>query len=209
MIEGPPIQPKKLEKNRVLLVEGRDDEIFFKAMLSYLKIADWQVWNCGGKDNIADAIMRISKDPLRPDLKTLLVTRDADETPLSAFESVRHALERYGFTFPKSKNTFTDGVPKVGVFLLAGSSGLGMLEDCCLQSVHNDPAMSCVNAFSTCTATLPNPPRNISKSRAQAYLAAREEYVKDIGTAAQKGYWNFEAETLRELREFLLKLYAE
>lgn len=215
MIEGPPIQPKKLEKNRVLLVEGSDDESFLIALLDHLGIVDCQVWNCGGQDYIADSIMRISKDPLRPDLKTLLVTRDADEKPLSAFESVCNALERYGFTFPKSKNTFSDGVPKVGVFLLAGSSGLGMLEDLCLETVQDHVAMPCVQTFCECVMALEDKPKNKAKTEAQSlmvahsFLAAMPKLIRHVGTAAQKGYWNFEAETLRELREFLLTLHAE
>lgn len=215
MIEGPPIQPKKLENNRVLLVEGPDDERFFKAMLSHLNIADCQVWNCEGKDNIADSIMRISKDPLRSDLKILLVTRDADDDPTSTLKSVCNALERYGFTFPKSKNTFSDDAPKVGVFLLAGSSGSGMLEDLCLETVQDHVAMPCVQTFCECVMALEDKPKNKAKTEAQSlmaaqsFLAAMPRFVRHIGEAAEKKYWNFEAETLRELREFLLTLHAE
>lgn len=210
-----PLETKKLEKNRVLLVEGQDDERFFIELLKHLDIPDVQVWDCGSKDNIANVIMRVSKDALLPDLKTLIVTRDADENPDSAFESVCGALVRNGFVAPSSKNSFSAGIPKVGVFLLAGSSSIGMLEDLCLETVQNHPAMACVQKFCECVTVLDEKPKNRAKSEAQSFLAmqsflaAMPRFVRHVGEAAQKGYWNFEAETLRELREFLLHLREE
>lgn len=212
MIGMSPLETKKLEKKQVLLVEGVDDERFFLALLRFLGIANCQVWNCGGKDYIADSIMRISKDALLPELEVLIVTRDADDNPVSAFESICNALKRYGFAAPVSKNTFVAGKPKVGVFLLADSSGNGMLEDMCLETVRDHVAMPCVQTFCNCVVNLEGGPKNRVKTEAQSlmaahsFLAAMPEFVRHVGTAAQRGYWNFDAETLGELREFLLQL---
>ena len=82
-----------------------------------------------------------------------------------------------------------------------------MIEDLCLKTVEKHPAMQCVNAFAECVSNLDNRPRNISKAKVQAYLAAQAEVAETIGRGAQKGYWDFDSPYLDELKSFLKNLY--
>ena len=86
-----------------------------------------------------------------------------------------------------------------------------MLEDLCLETVKDRPAMKCVDEFSSCVSALKSPPKNISKSKtqvfkAQVFLATQPKIVDSVGLGSQKGYWNFEAPCLVELKAFLSHL---
>jgi hypothetical protein len=86
-----------------------------------------------------------------------------------------------------------------------------MLEDLCLKTVEGDCAMDCVERFASCVAGLPDPPRNMSKAKVQAFkshvfLATQPETVDSVGLGAQKGYWNLDSPCLGELKQFLLHL---
>jgi hypothetical protein len=121
-------------------------------------------------------------------------------------------LEKEGFTYPKKHGQFSKGNPKVGIFIMPGEAIEGtMLEDLCLKTVENHPAMKCVNEFATCVSTLENRPKNISKAkvqvfRAKVFLAAQPEVVDLVGLGAQKKYWNFDSPSLDELKRFLSNL---
>jgi len=81
-----------------------------------------------------------------------------------------------------------------------------MLEDLFLESVKNHEAMKCVNDFIACSQELQEAPKNISKAKAQVFLAAKPRIANSIGLAAQKGYWNFNSEKLQPLINFLKQL---
>ena len=78
-----------------------------------------------------------------------------------------------------------------------------MLEDLCLETVKDHSAMACVNEFVECAAALPDSPKNPSKAKCQAFLAAQPEMANCVGLGAQKGYWNLDSPALHELRGFL------
>ena len=78
-----------------------------------------------------------------------------------------------------------------------------MLEDLCLKTVEHHPAMRCVATFIGCVLELENPPNNIAKAKAQAFLAAMPRLVNSVGLGAQKGYWDFNSEELTDLKAFI------
>jgi len=95
-----------------------------------------------------------------------------------------------------------------------------MLETLCLQSVSSNSVMICVKSFMDCLKkTLPEKtpgsscdskidylPKNMTKSKALAFLASRYEEVKSIGIAAEKGYWDFSHPAFTNLIAFLRQL---
>ena len=86
---------------------------------------------------------------------------------------------------------------------MPGNSDAGMLEDLCLKTVENHPAMGCVQPFTSCISELEESPNNIVKAKAQAFLAAMPELANSVGVGAQKGYWNFKSEELTDLKSFI------
>ena len=120
--------------------------------------------------------------------------------------------KKEGFTPPEKPGQFSDGHPKIGIFIMPGETIEGtMLEDLCLETVKEQPAMKCVEEFSSCVSSLDSPPKNISKAKAQVFkaqvfLATQPGFVDSVGLGSQKGYWNFESPCLVELKTFLSHL---
>lgn len=195
----------------LLAVEGRDEKNFFEKLLPSIGINDFQIEDIGGKDQFKDKFPVLL---LRPGFyaadKTSMVThvaiiRDKDED--EAFVSIKKIVEQSGLIPPDENGKFSNSTPKVGIFIMPGSKIKGtMIEDLCLKSVQPHPAMGCVKAFSECIAKLTKPPKNMSKAKVQAYLAAQPDIAESLGVGAKKGYWDFESSTFDELKTFLSHL---
>jgi hypothetical protein len=114
-------------------------------------------------------------------------------------------------------NEFSTGIPRVGIFIVPGDVDKGMLEDLCLRTVADHPAMPCVDGFLECLrgkvewrepedvqAAGPHRfPNNAAKAKAKAFLAAQKDDLPSVGVAALAGIWNFDADCLEQLRGFI------
>jgi hypothetical protein len=206
--DSTPIKSKK-----ILGVEGTDDVNFFDALLSNLGIIDIDIREVGGKDQFKNKLpaLKIASGFYNADsspfVTHLALVRDRNSG--DAFKSIEEILKKEGFTPPKKHGQFSEGNPKVGIFIMPGETIEGtMLEDLCLKTVENHPAMKCVNEFANCVSELETKPKNISKSKvqvfkAQVFLAAQPEVVASVGLGGQKKYWNFDSPALNELKQFL------
>ncbi len=196
---------------KIIAVEGPDDDNFFDALLRRMNIKDYDIRFVGGKDEFKNKL---------PALKNVSGFFDANGSPLvthlviirdengdNAFESVTNILKKEGFTTPKKHGLFSNGNPKIGIFIMPGTTVKGtMLEDLCLKTVEKNPEMKCVNEFASCVSAMEPKPKNMSKAKAQTFLAAQPEIANSVGVGAQKGYWNFESTVLEELKQFLNNL---
>jgi len=203
-------EPTVITQRKLLLVEGMDEVSFFTKLLEHLCIKDCQIAEVAGKHNFADRLPVLVRtpgfsDPSGPCVTHLAIVRDQDND--DAFVSVRKIVEDNKLVPPERVGTFGNGRPLVGIFIMPGCKVEGtMLEDLCLQSVAQRPAMRCVDSFSDCVSTLDSAPRIMSKARALVYLAAQREVVNTIGLGAQKGYWDFDAPCMDGLKAFLKHL---
>ncbi len=93
-----------------------------------------------------------------------------------------------------------------------------MLEDLCLKSVEDDPAMECVQEYFDCISDkLDDLPKNISKAKARAFLASREfledEHFEMIGECLRGGISddnfveNLSASSVARIHLFLASRY--
>ena len=212
----PKDDPAPIKSKKLLAVEGKDEENFFDALLKHMNITDFDIRRVGGKDqfkNKLPALKNVSgflNADGSPFVTHLAIIRDENDD--NAFASVTNILKKEGFTHLKKHGQFSKGNPKVGVFIMPGETVEGtMLEDLCLKTVENHPAMKCVDEFSSCVSALPTSPKNISKAKvhvfkAQVFLATQPEVVDSVGLGAQKKYWNFNSPALDELKQFLSNL---
>lgn len=194
---------KHIREKTVLAVEGKDEVNFFGALLKYLEITGFEIRDVGGKSQFKDKLPALVKMSGFSDVEALAVIRDADKDANAAFDSVRHVLTKEGLEPPARMNRFSDGNPVIGIFIMPGDSDRGMLEDLCLRTVKDHPAMECVNALINCTSRLTNPPKITVKAQAQAFLASMPTIVNSVGLGAQKGYWNFDSSELSDLVSFI------
>lgn len=198
--------PSPLACEHLVVVEGTDDKNFFEALLSHIGVEGYQVRTVEGKDNFKHRIPAFVKSVGFDAVQTLTIVRDADQNADGAFDSAASLLRRLSLPCPAAKNSWADGSPRVGVYIMPGDFQTGMLEDLFASSLTNAAQIACVDAFEDCVRGLDDPPRNQAKSKAQSILATLPQYTASIGIAAKKGYWDLDAASLQGLREFLSEL---
>jgi hypothetical protein len=199
-----PIATDQISHPKLLIGEGRDEEVFCEALLRYLGLADIQVGEYGGKDKLADVLYAFPTRPDFPQVVSLGILRDADDDAATAFHKVCHALRGANLAVPAAAAQTAAGTPNVRVFILPDGRRGGMLEDLCLEAVQADPAMPCVDEFFTCVDRVAaRQPRIRAKARVQAWLATQAESDLRLGLAAQRHYWPFDATAFIPLLAFV------
>jgi hypothetical protein len=198
----------KIELPKLLLVEGENDRRFFKALLGKLPTTGTiQVEPYGGKPDLKRFLRLLSISPNYQNIESIGVTRDADGSPSSAFQSVCGLLTSAGMDAPDEPIASTQGRPKISVFIFPDCTNAGMLETLCLSAVELDPAMQCVERFFQCLEESVNmPSRNPDKARAHAFLASRPKPELRVGEAADAGYWEFDSPVYDPVKSFLQAL---
>jgi len=204
----PDSDPRPITSKKVLAVEGADEKNFFDSLLKHMNITDFDIREVGGKDQFKNKLPALKKASGffnadgSPFVTHLAIVRDKNSG--DAFRSIANILQKENLTPPEKHGKFSPGNPKIGIFIMPGKKIKGtMLEDLCLKTVENNPAMRCVNEFASCVSTLPTPPKNASKAKAQAFLAAQPEVVDSTGLGALRHYWDFNSPALDELKNFL------
>ena len=205
MMEESSTDPQPIKSNKVLAVEGQDEVNFFDALFKHMGILNIDIRGVEGKSQFKLKLPALKATTGFENVTHLVIIRDRNSD--NAFQSITNILKRIDLTPPDESGQFSSGRPKVGVFIMPGETIEGkMLEDLCLKTVENRPAMKCVSEFTSCVCELENPPKNISKAKAQAFLAAQTDMVNSVGLGAQNGYWGFDAPVLDELKQFLENL---
>jgi hypothetical protein len=205
----------QIQRPKLLIVEGRDEGMFFEAALAnHLGLTDIQVMPIGGKTLLTQNLSALVNDPLFPTVQSLAVVRDADATaPAStvssaaqALQSVRGSLRHVGLPHPAVHGQFAAGAPRVGIFIVPNGVDDGMLETLCLLSVSTLPEFACVDGYFQCLQGYQIVPNNLHKARAHAWLASRPEADKRVGEAAQAGYWPWDSNAFDALWAFVRSL---
>jgi hypothetical protein len=201
----------KIEKENVLMVEGKDEVNFFKALLEHLKIPNIQVIEAGGKDKFANTFsVYMHTDGALVKIKNIGFVRDAEEKEAqSAFDSIRSVLTKYKLPCPANINEIIeqDG-KKVNIFIMPNNKDRGMLEDLCLTSIEKTDILDCVDGFIRCYENKINKENyNSSKAKILAYLSAQTPIVTALGLAAQQGVWDFSHPCYDEIKAFLCSLF--
>ena len=207
----PDTGPRRIIYSNVLAVEGLDEKNFFESLLKYLGLRDVQIEDIGGKDKFPISLPALLKTSGffhadgSPAVTNLAIVRDKNKD--DAFKSVSNIVTKSGLEPPPKHSTYSSGQPSVGIFIMPGIDVDGtMLEDLCLKTVEKHPAMKCAEEFVVCTSALEPRPKNLSKAKAQAFLAAQPELVTSVGLGARRRYWDFDSPALEELKRFLMHL---
>jgi len=202
------MQGVTLDSDRLLLVEGRDEVLLFRALIQnrfQRSPPVFQIIPAGGKDQFPTSMRAIAvAAATRPQLQSIGVIRDADDNPEGAFQSVCNHLGRAGFEYPEHHAGFTESIPHVGVFIVPDGKQPGAIETLCRQSVKDTGVAQCAEKYLTCLSdhnvTVSG---NLDKSFTHAYLAAARNPVSRVGEGAQQGIWSLESQVFNELANFL------
>lgn len=200
----------KIEQPNVLVVEGREEELFFGALTKHLGLQSIQTMPIGGKEQLRRNLKALVLSPGFSEVVSLGVVRDANADPGAAFQSVHDALQSVNLPAPERPGMPVGERPRVAVMILSEAGAPGMLEDLCLKAVVQDPAMFCVEQYFECLQQEELPlPDNISKAKVQVFLASRRKAGLRLGEAAQAGYWPWEAKTFEQVRDFLQQIGSQ
>ncbi|MDP8220315.1 MAG: hypothetical protein P9X26_03145 [Candidatus Stygibacter frigidus] len=203
MIDNPKIQ---IVLQRLLLVEGKDEENFFNAFFKELDIDNIQIIVTGGKRKLKGNIEALIKIPNFEDIVTIGIIQDSDDNYNATMDRIFNSLDNVGLSSIKQQGLFSSHSPAIGIFIMPGEGEKGALEDLCLKAVHSDPVVTCVESFINCIRELTPSVSKISKRFCAAYLAGKKELVSSVGLAAHKKYWNFSSPVYSNLKDFLFKL---
>jgi hypothetical protein len=208
----------EIRKPKLLLVEGRHDEEFFTAWLSFLKITDTQVLVYEGMTKLRNYLGLLVKRPefLDGKITSLVIVRDADDNPRGGFQSVSDTLKACHLPVPSKPWAIASNTnPQVGIVILPGPDRSGALEELLLDAADQDivyPMALDLIDRSVAALSVPGAPRNPppvhrrGKARIHAFLSTFEEPDRDPGKAVLAGIWNFEHPALQPLGKLLLQM---
>lgn len=178
----------QITSRKLVVVEGKDDERFFGALLKQAGLADVQCIGLGGKGEIgkAERWRALAFSPGFAEIEALAIVRDADDDPQSAFQSVKDTLRNVNLPQPSAPFQVQQGTPRVCVIILPDAGSRGALEDLCLQALAQESVMQCVEQFWECVQQQgEHLPRHISKAKLHTYLSSRREPGRRLGEAAE------------------------
>jgi hypothetical protein len=215
-INSYPKYKNELQKKKLIIVEGKDDLYFLNYYLKHLDIMDIEVRPIGGKICSGNLEPFIKSHRNFNSLKAIGFIVDADDHN-AAHEFKRLTVEiitvnnnspipGLELKCPDSIDEFSVNSPRIGIYVLPNNFDSGRLEDLFLNCVRGKPGMACVLPFSTCVSELDDPPRNLSKMKALAFIATQKELPRGVGGAAQHGIWDFGSSELDKLKTFILSL---
>ena len=196
-----------IEKEKVLLVEDKDEVVFLTVFLKEKNIQNIQIIDTGGKDQFKkDFLTTLKNTHGFNKVTSLAIIQDADTDAQARFKSICSTL-RSDLPVPTQMASFTKENPKVGIFIMPDCQNEGMLEFLCLSTIESeDKALQCVDDFMKCLEQNNLTPKNTHKARCRAFLSAMKDDTPSLGVAAQKVYWNFNSEKLKPLSNFLKNL---
>jgi hypothetical protein len=177
---------KPIEKAKLLLVEGRDEEEFFGALLARPGLVDIDVRAMEGKSRLADRLKVLVKGPSAVPIQSVGIVQDGDNDPRAAFQSIGAALAAAGLPAPDAPQRPQGHDPRITVMILPDGIRPGMLEDLCLAAVRSDPALACVDEFFVCLEeSASSVSQNPAKARVRSFLAGMEWQEERLFEALQ------------------------
>ena len=206
----------RIERQKLLLVEGRDEINFFSAFLNAEGITDVQIVESKGKDQFPTELELILNEPNFQKVTSMGIVRDADDSQKAAVESICYYLRKNSLPIPKGHNTFeSDGAMNVGIFIAPGFTDKGMLESLILEALGDHPVKTASKRYIDELKAILAPdnsgcpyvfPKNIHKAYMHAFLAGMEKFIPSAGMAALKGYFDLTSPVFADVRAFLRNL---
>jgi hypothetical protein len=200
----------KIKAEKLLLVEGNDDQGLFQKLIEGIGVDNIQVHSMEGKDNFKTPnLQSVINSPGFRKVKSLGIVKDADECANNTFAGICTVLASLYLPVPEQPMKIINGNLKIGVLIIPPNTATGEIEDLCLSSIKEYGEIRCIDDYFDCLKQELSPdkfPKNLSKAKIQAFLASREESVPHLGIAAQRGYFPFSHNIFDDIKIFLKSL---
>jgi hypothetical protein len=206
----------KIDKSKMIMVEGVDDLNFIHALLLRLRISDIQIVDIGGNPYFEEQLEQVKLGNRHRQLTSLALIADADQNPQRVFEELRTYITNLGWVTPPQTGLFSEHSDlRVGVYILPNNQDFGTLEHLLLQTLpENDPLKRLAYEFYDNVehtrvgrlSRFPSPDNRRAKFQSSAYLLTTDFGDTRAGVAAERGVWNLDHPCLDELKAFLRQL---
>lgn len=192
---------------RILLVEGGDDQNLTYQVANHFLIGAIEVKNCDGIANL----LALSEATLRgaSDLEAFGVLVDADADPQARWQALRGRIAALPQAPNASGTLVTEGGRRIGAWMMPDNASPGTLEDFLISLVRpEDKDMPRVETF---LAGIPTDerkfsPSDIQKARVHAWLAVQDQPGRPYGLAFRAGL--FDRDGAQEFGSWLRALLA-
>ena len=209
----------RIEKPRLLLVEGNDDNQFFRRLIerrhgvNEIQQTGIQIDRFAEAAKLSPFLANVIAPAIERSMlpvRAIGIVRDADRSYGSAFQSVQGALRHANLPVPNAPLENTHGALVSGddisvvAYIMPDNSSPGDLESLCLDAVLSAPAMPCVSRYFDCLQSIGHVPRQESKARLRAFLAAnRDDPTLLTGNALAAGVIPWNSPAFDDVHEFL------
>ena len=220
MTEKPSLHNNKIEKSKILFVEGNDEVKFFESLFK-----QWnpeisgliQIVEYGGKDRLDPFLSMLSKtEHFIENATSIAITRDSDRSKNAAIDSINSTIRKLFGHSPISQASFKQKDElKVGIFVLPGEQDGGELEDLILESLNGNPITNLVESYLENLKKITKPedvsstfhfPKKPSKAKIQIYFSSMKESDPRTGICAQRKHIDFTHPCFDKIKRFLEEL---
>ena len=178
-------EKKKIERERLLLVEGKTDKEFFDRLcmnqLGDDYVTNLQILPYDGKDSLKSFLEVLLTLPKFEEVTHLGIVRDADFTggALASIQGILRQLPQLQqYSNSIRHNQFTGTNPSIGIFIMPNGKDLGMLETLVLDALKSieeetsnvKPIMRCVEDYFNCLDSQGVIPKQERSDKAQLVI---------------------------------------
>lgn len=192
-----------LSRQRLLIVEGRDEVQLVEALLQAGGRDDVEVRSFDGVDNLKGYLKALTQVGGFENLSSLGIMRDAEDDANRALVRIQGGLAAAGLGTPGASLTPMGARPRVVVLINPHGRESGSLEDVCLAAAENDPALGCVEEYVRCLGRVGASPVRPAKSRVHALIAAKDRPELSLGTATKRGYFPLDHAAFEPIRKLI------
>jgi Protein of unknown function (DUF3226) len=202
--------PKLENRDRVLIVEGYSDLLFYAELLEALgKDGEVFIKQFNGRSDLATKLETFLTPQLLATKQAIGVIVDADTNPQATAAQLTKLLsELTGQSVAGGK--WTKNKPRIGLFLTPDGSSNGEIETLVWQAWSGDPANEqprrCVDEFVTCMSKAGFTARSRDKGVVSALLAIRNDDDPRLGPGARAKVFDFGRPEFSQLKRFLSEL---
>jgi hypothetical protein len=199
----------KIEKEKILIVEGTDEERIFNVLIGkHLNNSDIQILPIGGKTQLINKLRILCSVSEFNKVRSLGIVRDADEDFNGAFESVCDSLRANSLSIPSGPFIKTNSTPSISVFITPNNSSNGAIENIFWEVINQTNISSCITNYFQCILTnTGSNPRSIYKGYMHAYLSANIDNPSlRFGESAENGLWDFNDNCFNLIKSFIANI---
>lgn len=200
-------KPNIKDFDRVLCVEGYSDLLFYAEFLEDLGKQGVYIASFNGKADLIAQLEALITPQLLMEKTRIGVIMDADREPAGTFTRFHNALTRLtGQTVPAA-GAWTDGNPRIGLFVTPDANTQGEIETLVWRAWAADEGNAderkCIETFTGCMQTAGHSAKSPDKGLLAALLAIRNDEDPRLGPGARARVFDFTKAEFALLRAFL------